>query len=212
MPSGAAASSDSDAHMAIIDDSTGCEYDFWGARRQSDGSWTAASQATFRIGNHGSHEPWSARASGFALGAGLIRPSDVQSGAIEHALAIALPVTAPTFRAPATTSDGRTAGGVPMGTRLQLDPSFNIASLPADQHIIARALQNYGAYVVDTSSAITLYAQNQNSTGSFSYPSSWASGLSNASSILRSLRVIAAPSSPPLDTWTASGCAQMFKG
>jgi hypothetical protein len=211
MPPSASVSPDSDAHLAILDWDSGCEYDFWRARKRDDGSWYAETQATFQLWNHGVHEPWTARASGVALGAGLIRPEDIRSGVIEHALAIALPTTASSHRSPATSSDGRTRGGIPMGARLQLDPSFDLQSIEQDGRIIARALQRYGAYVVDTSSAITLYAQNTSSTGGFAYPISWDHGLPGGETILQRLRVVVAPIRPTVEKRSAPGCSQRYR-
>jgi hypothetical protein len=210
MPAAAAPSADSDGQLAVLDDSTGCEYDFSSAVKHVDGTWTAYGEATFTASGHGVHAPWAARASSDALGAGLIRPSEVQAGVIAHALAISMPMTAASFRWPATTSDGHTTGGLPMGTRLQLSPTFDISVLPADQRVIAKALQTYGAYVVDTSSAIALSAQNTTSTGSYRYPASWSSGLASGATILRNLRVVASPSALSVDSWTATSCAQRY--
>jgi hypothetical protein len=212
MPTNATQSPDTDGHLMIVDDSTGCEYDFFAAKKATDGSWSAYGTATFKNGMYASHSPWAVRASGVALGAGLIRASEVQAGVIPHALAIALPNTdSSTYVSPATHSDGRTAGGIPMGARLQLNPSFDISTLPADQRVIAKALQTYGAYVVETSGAVALYAQNTISTGSYRYPTSWSSGLTSGSTLLRNMRVVSAPALPPTDSWTASGCAQRYQ-
>jgi hypothetical protein len=210
MPTNAVPSPDSDGQLVVLDDSTGCEYDFSSAVKHADGTWSAYGEATFKAASTGVHSPWAARASSDALGAGLIRPSEVQAGVIPHALAISMPMTGSTYRWPATTSDGHTTGGLPMGTRLQLDPGFDISALPADQRMIAQALKTYGAYVADTSSAIALSAQNTVSTGTYRYPTSWSSGLASAASILRNLRVVAPSAALSTDSWTATGCVQRY--
>jgi hypothetical protein len=65
---------------------------------------------------------------------------------------------------PASSTDGRhdDAGALPMGAHLQLDPSINVSSLPipAWQKVIAVALQQYGAYVVDTGGSLAVSAES----------------------------------------------------
>jgi hypothetical protein len=206
-PVGAVASSDSDAPMEIVDQRHGCVYDFAGAVRGGDGSWTAAGAAVFRLDGSGVHRPWAVRASGFSLGAGLIRPAEVRAGVIRHALLMAIPMTSPAFVSPATTTDGHDPNGVPMGSHLQLDPNFDVSVLPPDQRPIARAMQRYGVYIGDTSSAITLFAQNTSSVRGFSYPQSWSSGLSDAREILSRLRLLAPGAAPQLDSSPLRQCS-----
>jgi hypothetical protein len=206
MPPEAVASSDSDGPMEIIDRSRRCVYDFSQATRAADGSWTASGAAVFRLDGTGIHRPWAIRASGFSLGAGLIRPAEVRAGVIKHALLVALPMTSPAFVSPATTSDGHDPNGVPMGSHLQLDPRFDVTQLPRGQRLIARAMQRYGVYVGDTSSAITLFAQNASSVAGFRYPASWSSGLSHAREILASLRLLSPRAAPRIDASPLRPC------
>jgi hypothetical protein len=206
IPAGAIASSDSDGPMEIVDRRHGCIYDFAGAVRGGDGSWSAVGAAVFRLDGSGVHRPWAVRASGFSLGAGLIRPAEVRAGVIKHALLMAIPMTSTAFVAPATTTDGHDPNGVRMGSHLQLDPHFDLSVLPPDQRPIARAMQRYGIYIGDTSSAITLFAQNTNSVRGFSYPQSWSSGLSHAREILSSLRLLAPGPAPQLDSSPLRQC------
>jgi hypothetical protein len=61
------------------------------------------------------------------------------------------------FRAPAGKTDGTATGGdcIPEGALVRLDPAVDLDSLqlaPA-VHAVARALQTYGAYVVDSGAA-----------------------------------------------------------
>jgi hypothetical protein len=211
VPSGAAPSADSDGYLTIIDRPRGCTYDFFRAQQRGDGSWAAGGAAAFRLGGTGVHRPWGVRASGFSLLAGLIRPSEVRANSIEHALVMGIPNTAPSFRAPATTSDGRTPGGIAMGSHFQLDPGFDVSRLPADQRMIARAMQRYGVYIGDTSGAITLYAQNTASTPGFIYPD-WAGGLTLPQEIVAALRLLRPPSASRLDKTPTARCGVTKRG
>ena len=166
IPANARPDPGTDGHMAIVDRATGCEYDFWQASRGADGSWTASwGNRTALAGVGIFRGSAGARASGFALLAGLVFPNELRRGLIDHALAIAVPNTrrgAPI--PPATWSDGGTDGpeGIPMGARLQLDPELDLSTLGLSRYelVIARALQVYGAFVVDTGGAVALFAAN----------------------------------------------------
>src|SRR4029079_10998964 len=79
--------------------------------------------------------------------------------------------------APATTSDGDGGtDGFPMGTRFQLDPSLNLdkLGLAAREEMVARALQVYGMYIVDSSAGVVCYAANASFYRSDPYPKSWS--------------------------------------
>jgi hypothetical protein len=100
-------------------------------------------------------------AAGFALLGGLVWPDELRSGHIDHALAITTPATrAGEIACPATHTDGRVAeaNAIPEGARIQLDPAFDVAAQPWPEwkKTLARALQRYGAYVVDTGGALAV--------------------------------------------------------
>lgn len=159
----------SDGHLAIVDRVGGCEYDFWQAKRRANGAWTAGWANVIPLGGRGIFpRGHGARASGFALLAGLIFPQELRSGHVDHALAMSYPKTrAGGPKRPASSSDGRSEGpgAIPEGARLQLDPRLDLSklSLPRYELVIARALQIYGAFIVDTGGTISLFAVNPQS-------------------------------------------------
>lgn len=170
---------DTDGAMAVFDPSTGCEYDFWKARKLRSGLWSAALVNRIETASNGGYPRGaSARGSGFALGAGLIRPEELDSGVISHALIFNLDAKyvkggGPVY--PATESDGESTvpGALPEGARVQLDPSFNVSTLKYRwQRTIARALQRYGMYLGDRGGGgVGLVAQNpQSYSGNPPYP------------------------------------------
>jgi hypothetical protein len=170
LPAGAAPDPSDDGHLAVIDRSSGCEYDFWQLRRGRRG-WEASWGNALRVKGSGVYpRGYSARGSGFALLAGVVMPYELRRGRIDHALLLSYPYT----RAggpvrPATESDGNTRGrsAIPEGARLQLDPSLDLDSLGLQgyERTIARALQVYGAFVGDTGgNGISLYALHPQSS------------------------------------------------
>ncbi len=175
IPPGAAPAAGTDKHLCIIDKQTHTEWGMWDASSSGNG-FTASVAATADLSGSGVRPPkannptwWTspgARACGFPLSAGLITVEEMKKGKIEHALIVAYPhMRSHWYRPPASTAQGTTGlalptRGVPCGGQIQLDPSLDVNALPlsASGKIIARALQEYGAYVGDFSGAITLYA------------------------------------------------------
>lgn len=98
--------------------------------------------------------------SGIPRGAGIVTTEDWSRGIISHALVISTDIARPTtYRYPATSTDGANLRGssttIVEGTRLQLDPTINVAALglPTYAAMVAVALQTYGAYVIDNGGA-----------------------------------------------------------
>ncbi|MBI4260387.1 MAG: hypothetical protein HY658_07460 [Actinobacteria bacterium] len=166
IPSEAVPDPSGDGSLAIIDPTTGCEYDFWQFEKRPRGyraSWGNA----LPLGSTGVFaKGLSARGSGFALPAGVIWPEELAAGRIEHALIFSYTWTSRQGAVPpATETDGWSSkvGAIPEGARVQLDPSLDLDRLPLSDHerTIARALQEYGMYLADTGGpGITLYAVN----------------------------------------------------
>ncbi|CAM2064476.1 hypothetical protein SCOR_03845 [Sulfidibacter corallicola] len=158
--------SDQDNHMVVLDPVGRCEYGLWQARKHEDGTWTASYAAAIGMDSEGIYPTgMSTRGSGFSFLGGLIWPDELRDGRIGHALVFSYPFArsgGPV--SPATDSDGTSdlSSAIPEGARLQLDPELDLDSLDltAYERTIARALQEYGMFLVDQggSSGIGLYA------------------------------------------------------
>ena len=182
IPDGAVASppvgDHSDNHLSIIDRKMGLEWGMWAARKDATGRWYTGLGAVTDLNGTGVAPPWydnpreldshRARAGGFPLVAGLIMLDEIKVGRIEHALAFAYDhCRTGLFIPPASTSqtaqlDAVGSRGIPMGGRIQLDPAWDVGNsgLTHAGKIIARALQEYGAYCSDYAGANVLYAEN----------------------------------------------------
>jgi hypothetical protein len=90
---------------------------------------------------------------------------------------------------------------MPMGSRLQLDPSLDVAALglEAGEEMLARALQDYGAYIVDSTqpNGFACFASNSSTLNPSPYPSTWANGISKE--LFSRMRVVSPPSPPSYD-------------
>lgn len=169
---------DGDNHLCIIDRQKNLEWGMWWARKDAKGEWGTGLGAVTDLAGTGVNTPWygearqldahRARASGFPLIAGLIRVEEIRAGRINHALIFAYDhcrtgfFVPPASTAQATVPGTRNSTGVPMGGRIQLDPSWDVehSALTRSGKIIARTLQEYGAYCGDYAGANVLFAEN----------------------------------------------------
>lgn len=167
IPRGAVPNTGSDGHLVIIDPNTNTELDMWQADyAASSDSWSAGSRyvtSTTGIGAMcaAGQRCGGAVAAGFAELAGVLRPEEIAQGYIDHALVFTTPYTRSGFIAcPATHTDGAydDPAAIPEGARIQLDPSFDVDAQPwpAWEKTIARTLQTYGAYLVDTGGSLSI--------------------------------------------------------
>jgi hypothetical protein len=167
IPDIARPSAGSDGQLIVHDGETGDEWGFWQAYRDSSGGWHAVNGYHYNttwsgVPPHG----FGSRGAGVTYLAGLIRPCEIARGVVDHALAFAYSTTAPAFVYPATKSDGRStaANALPEGSRLQLDPTLTAKALTGmgctgPCLTIARALQRYGMYLIDSSGRAKVMAE-----------------------------------------------------
>lgn len=155
-----------DGHSVVTQpDAAAVAYENWVMRKVTDTSWTSKFQV--KTDMRGSGGVNGVRAAGVSALGGLIRAHEVASLNIPHALAVAIPRSklklGPVW--PANRQDGNASstytGPIPMGTLLGIPPQLNIASLGLSPEglALARALQDYGAYVVDAAGGTVLYAE-----------------------------------------------------
>jgi len=180
IPAGAsAAGPDFGTGFLVLEDrKAGKAWEMRQAGQNPDGTWFAGFGAVVDLRGTGVNPPWmkaesaahsaSPRASGVPLVAGLIRVDELKAGRIDHALAFAYPLARTgAFVPPASTAleagNGRPVNpfGLPMGARIQLDPSYDIENtlMSPEGKVIARALQEYGAILVDDAGAAVLFAE-----------------------------------------------------
>ena len=168
-----------DAHIALIDRQRGIAWDAWGMRKLPDGSWESNTGMKYDLYGSGVfntdslgvvngesvHFHGPGRAAGVPVIAGLIMYDEVKAGEIRHKLAMACRYSAfQEFVFPAAWTDGYTKGGIPEGAVLQLDPNLDLSQfhLTEGETVVARALQKYGAVIVDVAQGSPLYAENLN--------------------------------------------------
>jgi hypothetical protein len=179
-----------DGHMAVIDQQSGWEYDFYNVRSKPRRggklrvSWGGKTPIGTGVGNGlGSN----ATAAHFALAAGVIRPAELRAGEIDHALAIAVECTNGKSVHPAGSGTGRSCSQIgksnqnapPMGAHFYLqmsDAEINALAAPEWRKTILRAMARYGMFVEDTGASANGWAvlvESGASFTSFGQPDPW---------------------------------------
>ena len=180
-----------DHHLAVIDQASGWEYDLYNVQGKPSGE---GGQLT--IGWGGRTEIGTPDATGldsnataahFGLAAGVIRPAELETGEIDHALVISVKCTNGTSVRPAGTGTGRpctqlglpNAGAPPMGSHFYLDMTeaeIAAADVTEWERTIMTAMARYGAFIEDTGADYNGWAikvESGTSYTAFGQPDPW---------------------------------------
>lgn len=171
IPQAAIASKGTDGQITIWNPVTGVEYAFFQLKKDpKTGQYIATNGWRYhtRKGFYGRFaDGKSGRGAGTPYFAGLVRAWEIEQGYIGHALAFAYQYASKEFVYLASKSDGRGQKGVdlPEGTRIQLKPSYTDVDfarwgLSRAGTIMAKALQEYGMYVIDNSGSSKVYVED----------------------------------------------------
>jgi hypothetical protein len=144
-----------DRHAILVDKSSCRLYELYDLRHTSHG-WTAGSGAVWSLrSNHLRPAGWtSADAAGLPIFPGLARWDEASRGVIDHALRFTAPETRRAYVYPARhyASSSTDPSLPPMGLRVRLKASVNVASFPRQARVVLRALQRYGMILADNGS------------------------------------------------------------
>ena len=153
------ANSSGDRHMLVVDVDNWKLYELFDAHPvNTGGGWTSGSGAIFDLASNALRPAgWtSADAAGLPIFPGLVRYDEVVTqGMIAHAIRFTCPVTRRAYVPPARhyASTHTDALLPPMGMRVRLKASVNIATFPADVQVILTALKTYGMLLADNGGA-----------------------------------------------------------
>jgi hypothetical protein len=183
IPARAIPSPGTDGELSIWDPQTGRLWEFWQARRASDG-WHACwggriddvkSSAGFFEDNMG------VSATGLPFAAAVVGIAEVRRGVITHAMGLNIVDAAnwSEFSYPAQRSDGSLPPGtlhaIEEGQRFRLDPTLDVSTLglsPVAQ-MIAKAAQTYGFIVNDKGGAVAVIGETGAGQASLTGESPW---------------------------------------
>jgi len=145
----------SDRHILMVDTDACRLYELYDAS-QSGSGWNAGSGATWDLRSNALRPAgWtSTDAAGLPIFPGLIRYDEVAAGAINHAIRFTAPSTCAGYIYPARhqAGSGSCTTKPPMGLRLRLKASVNIAGYGTQARVILTALKTYGMILADNGS------------------------------------------------------------
>jgi hypothetical protein len=174
IPAAAKADPQGDAHLTIIDPTGTKVMEILGTRWSGSNRIDADVAVVNSLTDAGVYPSYhGARAYGGSAIAGLIRKDELSAASIPHALAVAVDPSSLNRNAPggkpyvwpANSADGGAGasygidGNLYMGSLLTIPRSVNVDSLGLSPQAlaVARALQDYGAYVVDQGGGNIIY-------------------------------------------------------
>jgi len=150
------AGEEGDRHVLVLQAHACKLYELYSARRAGAG-WEAGSGAVFNLRSNALRsEGWtSADAAGLPIFPLLARYPEVRQGRIDHALRVTVARSQAGYIHPAThlASSSSDASLPPMGLRLRLRASFDLAPYHGQALVILRALKRYGLIVADNGSS-----------------------------------------------------------
>jgi hypothetical protein len=159
VPQGASADRNSDGHLAVVDQSTRTEYDFWQASGPDNGVISASAASAIPLGpGLGTGLGGRAEAAYLGLMGGLLRGQELRAGVVNHALVTTVECveSQDVWPAPSFGRGDMVCGGAPaphLGSLLQLNMSAReiaASHAPVWQRAVMTAMARYGVYVVDT--------------------------------------------------------------
>jgi hypothetical protein len=148
--------SGSDRHALLVD-RDGCKlYELYALTRTPRG-WHAGSGAIWSLSSNRLRPAgWtSADAAGLPIFPGLARYDEVARGVIDHALRFTVERTRRAYISPARhyASSLTDSDLPPMGLRVRLKASFDVAGFPKQARVVLTALKRYGMLVADNGSS-----------------------------------------------------------
>jgi hypothetical protein len=143
-----------DMHVLVVDTGTCTLYETYASTYVGPG-WSCSSGAKFDLTSNGLRpDGWtSSDAAGLPVFPGLVRVSEVQAGAIHHALRFTVSRTQQGYIHPATHAAGTSNTSLPpMGLRIRLKASFDVSKFTGAAAVILTAMQQYGLILADNGS------------------------------------------------------------
>jgi hypothetical protein len=143
-----------DMHVLVLQQGA-CElYETYDSTYVGPG-WDASSGAKFNLGSDALRPAgWtSADAAGLPILPGLVKISEVNAGAINHAIRFTVSKSQQGYIAPATHAAGTSNTSLPpMGLRLRLKASFDTSGFTGPTLVILTAMKEYGVILADNGS------------------------------------------------------------
>ena len=148
------AGSGGDMHVLVVQQGTCTLFETWSSTYSSPG-WSCGSGAKFDLASDTLRpDGWtSADAAGLPVLPGLVKVSEVNAGAVKHAMRFTMNSTQQGYIHPATHAAGKSDATLPpMGLRLRLKASFDTSPFTGPTLVILTAMKQYGLILADNGS------------------------------------------------------------
>jgi hypothetical protein len=148
------AGSGGDMHVLVVEMGPCSLYETWNSKYTPPG-WSCGSGAKFDLSSNALRpDGWtSADAAGLPILPGLVKVSEVQAGAVNHAIRFTMASTQQAYIHPAVHAAGKSDATLPpMGLRLRLKASFDTTPFTGATKVVFVALQRYGVILADNGS------------------------------------------------------------
>jgi hypothetical protein len=175
IPPNAVQSSQTDGHLIVIDHLHHYAWELYQARKISSTAWAASRMRRWDLTGDGVQSPsdrlGAVRQCPVPLLHGLITYEEMQRGLIDHAIEMTAYSQGDNFWAPypgeinlSGQDQINKQSGIEACMRLQLDPALdlNTLSLPPLGKVVAKAMQEYGVFIVDGSERRSTDVQFEN--------------------------------------------------
>jgi len=179
IPDGAQPAGGSDAHLSVIDQASGWEYDFWGVESKPSGGGTLTIRWGGKTRIDGNGLGSDAVAAQYGTAAGVLRAEELASGQINHALFLGVACDSGQWVYPATKGGSQCAdptNAPPEGTRFQLtlsDAQIQALPVPDWKKTILTAMAHYGMIVGDTGGTWGIAQESEVAYTSVGAPDPW---------------------------------------
>ncbi|HEX2017208.1 MAG TPA: hypothetical protein VGN69_10970 [Solirubrobacteraceae bacterium] len=185
VPDAARPAGGTDAHLTVIDQVSGWEYDMWQVASKPVGGGTLNFSWGGKTRVDGDGLGSGATAAEYGTAAGNLRAEELASGQINHALMISVPCDSGSYVYPAT-KGGQSCASVgqsntnapPEGTRFQLtlsDTQITALNVPDWKKTLLRAMAHYGMIVGDTGSRMGIIHESSLVYTAFGQADRWVS-------------------------------------
>ena len=141
-------------HVLVIQQGSCTLFETWSSTYSNPG-WSCGSGAKFDLSSDALRpDGWtSADAAGLPVLPGLVKVSEVNAGAIKHAMRFTMDSAQQGYIHPATHAAGKTDATLPpMGLRLRLKASFDTSPFSGPTLVILTAMKQYGLILADNGS------------------------------------------------------------
>jgi hypothetical protein len=148
------AGSGGDMHVLVVEMGACSLYETWSSTYAAPG-WSCGSGAKFDLSSNALRpDGWtSGDAAGLPILPGLVKVSEVQAGAVNHAIRFTMATTQQAYIHPAVHAAGKSDATLPpMGLRLRLKATFDTSSFTGATKVVLVALQQYGVILADNGS------------------------------------------------------------